>query len=139
MIHCVFIGPFKEKRFQQIVAQYHLWLKRLWPVSLIEIPEKPKEIEKFIEAKKGKGILVSLDAKGQAMDSGAFGQWVTQASRDLFFFAWGAEGPPEMQGKSGMKSVSLSSMTYSHELARVLLMEQLYRAGAALKGHPYPR
>jgi 23S rRNA (pseudouridine1915-N3)-methyltransferase len=139
MIYCVFIGPFKEKRLQQMALQYRLQLERLWPVTLTEISEKPKEIERFIEAKKGKGVLVSLDAQGQTMDSEAFGRWVTQTSRDLFFFAWGPNGPPGMLEKSRMKSVSLSPMTYPHELARVLLMEQLYRAGAALKGHPYPR
>jgi 23S rRNA (pseudouridine1915-N3)-methyltransferase len=139
VIYCVFIGPFKEKRLQQMAEQYHQRLERLWPVTLTEIPGKPKDIERFIEAKKEKGILVSLDAQGQVMNSEAFSRWVTQASRDLFFFAWGADGPPGKTEKTGMKSVSLSPMTYSHELARVLLMEQLYRAGATLRGHPYPR
>jgi 23S rRNA (pseudouridine1915-N3)-methyltransferase len=92
---------------------------------------------KFLNAKRNKGHLVSLDARGESMDSQTFGQWVTRSSRDIYFFAWDTDGPPK--GLSGLsKTLSLSPMTYSHELARVLLMEQLYRAGAALKGHPYP-
>jgi 23S rRNA (pseudouridine1915-N3)-methyltransferase len=139
MIYCVFTGPFKDHRLQQMTAEYHQRLERLWPVTLLELPEKPKEMLKWALAKKGKGVLVSLDAYGQAMDSGSFIQWVTQSSRDLYFMVWGADGPPEGFSKLGLKSLSLSPMTYSHEMARVLLMEQLYRAGTTLRGHPYPR
>ena len=114
-------------------------LDKLWPVTVIEVKEDPKDIVKELEAKKKKGLLVSLDAHGEAMDSSAFTQWVTRSSRELFFIAWGADGPPGSVLRKDMKSLSLSPMTYPHELARVLLMEQLYRAGAALKGHPYPR
>lgn len=139
MIYCFFVGKFKEKRYQQAVLDYHQRLKKLWPVTLSEIPEEPKEILKLLEAKKNKGILVSLDAEGERMDSPAFIRWVTQSSPDIHFFAWGASGPPAENLKTRMKSLSLSPMTYSHELARVLLLEQLYRAGATLKGHPYPK
>ncbi len=139
MIYCFFVGKFKEKRFQEAVADYHKRLRTLWPVTLVEIPENSKEIAKVLESKRNKGILVSLDAEGERMDSPEFIRWVTQSSPDLHFFAWGADGPPKNLGDVKMKSLSLSPMTYSHELARVLLMEQLYRAGATLKGHPYPR
>jgi 23S rRNA (pseudouridine1915-N3)-methyltransferase len=139
MIYCAFVGTFREKRFQQMTEEYHKRLGRLWPVTIITLTEKPKEILKFIDQKKNKGILVSLDAHGEKMDSARFIGWVTQSPQDLYFFAWGADGPPEETKTIKMKSLSLSPMTYSHELARVLLLEQLYRSGATLKGHPYPR
>jgi 23S rRNA (pseudouridine1915-N3)-methyltransferase len=139
MIYCVLIGSFKEKVLLQIVREYHKRLERLWPVTLVELPEKPKEILRFLEAKKGRGIVVSLDPAGESLDSPAFTRWVTQNPRDLYFLAWGANGPPAEIPQKEMKKLSLSPMTYSHELARVLLLEQLYRAGATLKGHPYPR
>ena len=139
MVYCYFIGAFKEKSFQQMAEDYHRRLKRLWPVTLSEVPEQTKKIEKLLEDKKNKGLLVSLDAHGEGMDSGSFTRWVTQSSRDIHFFGWGADGPPKEALALKMKSLSLSPMTYPHELARVLLMEQLYRAGATLKGHPYPR
>jgi 23S rRNA (pseudouridine1915-N3)-methyltransferase len=139
MIYCVFVGPFKEKSLRQTAEEYRLRLERLWPVTVLQVPEKPKEILKFVEAKKARGALVSLQAQGEKMDSAAFTRWVTQSSRDIYFLAWGADGPPREVQKTPMREISLSPMTYPHELARVLLMEQLYRAGAALKGHPYPR
>lgn len=139
MVYCVFVGPFKDKRLLQMAREYLQRLERLWPVTLHEVAEKTRDLRKFVEDKKGKGILVSLDAHGERMDSATFGQWVTKGPRDLYFFAWGADGPPQELTGAPFRSLSLSPMTYSHELARVLLTEQLYRAGAALKGHPYPR
>ena len=139
MIYCVFVGPLKEKRFLQAAEDYRRRLERLWPVRVLQVPEKPKEISRFVESKKEKGSLVSLQAHGEKMDSAGFTRWVTQSSRDIYFLAWGTEGPPREVLKTSMREFSLSPMTYSHELARVLLMEQLYRAGATLKGHPYPR
>ena len=111
----------------------------LWPVSVIEISEKPDKVSNFLEAKSRKGLIVSLDAHGERKDSPDFIRWVVQSSQDIYFLVWGADGPPKEIPKIKMKSLSLSPMTFSHELARVLLLEQLYRAGATLRGHPYPR
>jgi len=139
MIYCAFVGPFKDKRLLAMAEDFHKRSQRLWPVTWVELPEKPKDIAKWMGEREGKGQLVSLDAHGESLDSRTFTQWVTQSPRDLYFLAWGADGPPVGVLRKGVKSLSLSPMTYSHELARVLLMEQLYRAGATLKGHPYPR
>jgi 23S rRNA (pseudouridine1915-N3)-methyltransferase len=138
MVYCVFVGSFGDKRLLHLAQEYHQRLQRLWPVSLQEIPEKEKTVLKYIEERREKGVLVSLDPYGETMDSPSFGRWVTSASQDLYFIGWGASGPPPKAIASIPKKLSLSSMTYSHEIARVLLMEQLYRAGAALRGHPYP-
>lgn len=139
MVYLYFIGPFKDERLGQLAEDFVRRLDRLWPVKKNLVPEKPAEILKVLGSKSKKGFLVSLDAHGEGMDSHAFTRWVTQASQDIHFFAWGADGPPREKSLPKMKSLSLSPMTYSHELARVLLLEQLYRAGATLKGHPYPR
>ncbi|HXL73846.1 MAG TPA: 23S rRNA (pseudouridine(1915)-N(3))-methyltransferase RlmH [bacterium] len=139
MIYCAFIGSFKDKRLLQMSNEYLRQLERWWPVTIVTLPEKAKDIAKFIESKKDKGMMMSLDAHGDRMDSSAFIKWVTQSSRDIYFLGWGADGPGEDVKKLKLKSLSLSPMTFSHELARVLLLEQLYRAGATLKNHPYPK
>jgi 23S rRNA (pseudouridine1915-N3)-methyltransferase len=139
MIYCAFVGPFKDKRLLQMSNEYLRQLERWWPLTTVTLPEKSKDIVKFVESKKDKGILMSLDAHGERMDSSTFIKWVTQSSRDIYFLGWGANGPPEELIKFKLKSISLSPMTFSHELARVLLLEQLYRAGATLKNHPYPK
>ena len=139
MIYCVFPGAFKDEGLHRLTLDYHRRLERLWPVTLLEIVETDKEILKIIVAKKNRVILVSLDAHGESMDSERFIQWVTGSSQDIYFFGWGASGPPPEMKAHFAKSISLSPMTYSHELARTMLLEQLYRAGATLKGHPYPK
>ena len=139
MVYCVFIGSLKDKRLRMMAEEYRQRLQKLWPISLFEISGKTKEVLRFVEGKKGRGLLVSLDPRGESLDSPGFGQWVTKSSRDIYFFAWGPDGPPQGLSMNLFRRLSLSPMTFSHELARVLLLEQLYRAGADLKGHPYPR
>jgi 23S rRNA (pseudouridine1915-N3)-methyltransferase len=95
---------------------------------------------------------VLLDPAGKRMDSAQFARLVSgaeQAARDLIFLVGGAEGlPPAWREKGGRENagrkngdllLSLSEMTMPHELARVVLAEQIYRAFTLLRGHPYPK
>jgi 23S rRNA (pseudouridine1915-N3)-methyltransferase len=86
---------------------------------------------------------VMLDPAGRTFDSEAFARQVVdkqrQAARDIAFFVGGADGlPPEWRAKADLL-LSLSPMTFPHELARAILAEQIYRAMAVLNGHPYAR
>jgi 23S rRNA (pseudouridine1915-N3)-methyltransferase len=76
------------------------------------------------------------------MDSPAFAQLFGRAEmegRDLLFLIGGHDGLPPGWGARADLLLSLSSMTFPHELARAMLAEQIYRAFATLRGHPYPR
>ena len=63
----------------------------------------------------------------------------TERVREIVFLCGAAEGFPEALARRATMRISLSPMTFSHELARVMLAEQLYRAFALLAGHPYPK
>lgn len=93
-------------------------------------------------AKHPTATKISLDPAGKAMDSAAFAKLVSAAqreARDLVFLIGGASGlPPAWREKPGLL-LSLSAMTMPHELARVVLAEQIYRAFTTLAGHPYPK
>jgi 23S rRNA (pseudouridine1915-N3)-methyltransferase len=85
---------------------------------------------------------ILLDPAGRVLDSAAvaalFGKAEMQG-RDLVFVVGGADGLPEgWRGRAGLLW-SLSPLTLPHELARALVAEQIYRAFATLRGHPYPR
>jgi len=85
---------------------------------------------------------VLLDPAGKPLDSPRFAKLVSQAeqeARDLVFLIGGATGLPEAWRKNGGLLLSLSALTLPHELARVVLAEQIYRAFALLRGHPYPK
>lgn len=85
---------------------------------------------------------ILLDPAGRALDSPAFIKLVEKSereARDLVFIIGGADGLlPEWRSRADLL-VSLSAMTMPHELARVMLAEQIYRALTTLRGHPYPR
>jgi 23S rRNA (pseudouridine1915-N3)-methyltransferase len=85
---------------------------------------------------------VLLDPSGKSMDSPRFAKLVSQAeqeARDLVFLIGGATGLPAAWRQNPGTLLSLSEMTMPHELARVVLAEQIYRAFTLLRGHPYPK
>ena len=76
------------------------------------------------------------------MDSAKFTALISKnedAGRDVVFLLGGHDGlPPEWKPRADLL-LSMSAMTWPHELARAMLAEQLYRAFTTLRGHPYPR
>lgn len=96
--------------------------------------------ELWIKHKSGSKIL--LDPAGRAVDSAWFTSAISKAERegrDLIFLIGGADGLPASLKTRADALVSLSQLTFPHELARVVLAEQIYRAVTKLRGHPYPR
>lgn len=93
-------------------------------------------------AKHASARKIFLDPAGRALDSAEFVQLVAEAekeARDLVFLVGGHDGlPPQWKPRTDLL-LSLSPMTFPHELARALLAEQIYRAFTTLRGHPYPR
>jgi 23S rRNA (pseudouridine1915-N3)-methyltransferase len=88
-------------------------------------------------------VLVTLDERGDSIDSAAFarrlGQWRDQAVPSTIFVIGGADGlSPDLQVKAKMR-VAFGAATWPHQMVRVMLLEQLYRAATILAGHPYHR
>jgi len=85
---------------------------------------------------------ILLDPAGKAMDSAGFAKLLSDAerqARDLVFLIGGASGPPQAWKANAGMLLALSALTMPHELARVVLAEQIYRAFTTLRGHPYPK
>jgi 23S rRNA (pseudouridine1915-N3)-methyltransferase len=88
-------------------------------------------------------VLVTLDERGDNIDSAAFaqklGQWRDQAVANTILVIGGADGlSPELRGKAKLR-VAFGAATWPHQMVRVMLLEQLYRAATILAGHPYHR
>ena len=88
-------------------------------------------------------VMVLLDAGGKQCTSAEFASWLGKQRdggvRELVFLCGDAEGFPEDMRQAAKVKIALSSLTTAHELARVMLAEQIYRGFAILAGHPYPK
>ena len=133
-----FIGKPKDSHANALAEDYAGRAARFAPVEMREIrPERTDLWVKHPAARK-----VFLDPAGKQMDSAGFAALVSKAEmegRDLVFLVGGHDGLPAGWAARADLLVALSGLTFPHELARVMLAEQIYRAFATLRGHPYPR
>lgn len=142
-IKVAWIGKTKSSPIQSLSAEY---LKRLSHYADVEGLELKDEVSLLDAAGLGphvrpKHTLVILDVRGKSFSSEEFAVWLRryQDSNPLpILFAVGpADGLTEKICKKAHTTLSLSTMTLPHEMARVVLLEQLYRAFTILRGHPY--
>ena len=95
-----------------------------------------------LEGRHASATKVLLDPEGKTFDSFKFAKFVGTAEkegRDLVFVIGGADGYPAGWRENADLLISLSSMTFPHEFARVMVAEQIYRAFTILRGHPYSK
>ena len=90
-----------------------------------------------------KSVLVALDERGDNVDSAAFarhlGRWRDESVANTIFAIGGADGlSPDLRRKAKL-SIAFGSATWPHQIVRVMLLEQVYRAATILAGHPYHR
>ena len=137
-IYLYYAGKPRDAHANGMAAEY---IKRSQRYGRVEMRElKIGRVDLWTRHPAGTKIL--LDAAGRVMDSAAFTRMVAaaeQEARELVFMIGGAEGLPAGWRERADLLLSLSPMTYAHELARVMLAEQIYRALATLRGHPYAR
>lgn len=131
------IGKTKERAIQSLTLEYLKRLQRYTPTESLELTSEAalmKQVERGAR-------LVALDSRGKQMSSEELAQFVAQhqnrGTGSLLFAIGPANGWSEETLKVASDKISLGRMTLPHELARVVLLEQLYRAFTILKGHPY--
>ena len=152
------IGRLKDGGESDLVERY---VKRfddvgrglgLGPIRIVEFPEsraagapqrKSDEAKRLIDATQETPVRVALDESGKQLSSEAFAKWIA-AERDggtkaLSFLLGGADGHGNAALTGAKLKLSLGLMTLPHGLARVVLLEQLYRAATILARHPYHR
>jgi 23S rRNA (pseudouridine1915-N3)-methyltransferase len=132
VIRLYYIGKARDPHANAMAEEY---IKRSTRFAKIEMREiDPRRFDPFEKHPSAARIL--LDPAGGALDSAAFTKLVDQ---DAVFVIGGADGLPADWKPRATQLLSLSPLTMPHELARVVLAEQIYRALATLRGHPYPR
>jgi 23S rRNA (pseudouridine1915-N3)-methyltransferase len=140
-LRLLMLGKTRRPELRSIFDDY---VKRISHASLIEVNEvrDAGAAIKRLDADRAATALL-LDAGGKPQDSESLARWLAEqrdrGTREIIFICGDADGFPESLRKRVTQRLSLSPMTYSHELARVMLAEQLYRAFAILSGSPYPK
>ena len=137
-IYLYFIGKPKDPQANALAGDFLGRAARYCSAEMREI--RPERTDLWAKHPSARKIL--LDPAARPMDSAAFTSLISKAEmegRDLVFLVGGHDGLPNGWAARADLLVSLSPMTFPHELARVMLAEQIYRAFATLRGHPYPR
>ncbi|OFY65482.1 MAG: 23S rRNA (pseudouridine(1915)-N(3))-methyltransferase RlmH [Bacteroidetes bacterium RBG_19FT_COMBO_42_7] len=147
------VGKTSERYLAEGIAVFEERIRKYSAFEIITIPDlrntrsmpvkgqKAREGEKIIQYFKKDDYIVILEDKGKEFSTMEFSSWlekilILQKKRILFVTggAWGFSD--EIYGKADMR-LSLSRLTFSHQMVRLLFIEQLYRAFTVIKGEPY--
>lgn len=155
-ITIIAVGKMKEKPYRQMAEEYLKRLSRYGKVEEIELPDLPEPsnsspaIEAQIREKEGESILarirpsdhvIAMTIPGRQWDSPGLSRHVdelmTRGESNLVFLIGGSLGLSEKVIARADEEMSMSKMTFPHQLARVMLLEQLYRAMKIRSGERY--
>ena len=140
-LRLLMLGKTRRPELRSIFDDYVKRISRSCSIEVNEVRDADAATKK-LDADRAATTLL-LDAGGKPQDSESLARWLAEqrdrGTREIIFICGGADGFPEALRQRVQQKFSLSTMTYSHELARVMLAEQLYRAFAILSGSPYPK
>lgn len=140
-IRLLMLGKTRRAEMRAVIDDYAKRIGRQAPIEITEVRDGDAAIKKLDADRAATAVL--LDAGGKSYGSEAFAKWLEElrdrGTRELIFVCGDADGFPAALRERIPQKISLSAMTYSHELARAMLAEQLYRAFAILSGSPYPK
>ena len=140
-IRLILLGKTRRSELVALLDEYVKRIGRSCPIEVTEVRDGEAAVKKLDMDRAATAVL--LDAGGKSYDSDSFAKWIgdqrDRGTREIVFICGDADGFPQPLRERVKQKLSLSAMTYSHELARVMLAEQIYRAFAILSGSPYPK
>lgn len=155
-ISIIAIGKIKERYLKDGIAEYSKRLSRFCDLQITEVADEPapenlsaaqeeqvksREAVRVLDKVRDGDYLVVLDVKGAKKNSEEFAEalknCMVSGSSSITFVIGGSLGlAPELVKKANMR-LSLSDMTFPHQLSRLILLEQIYRAFKIINGEPY--
>jgi len=149
-IRIAWIGKTKVAAIQLLTEDYLKRISQYVPVEGLTLKDEAALLEKcgrasLAKSRKtmttAKSTLILLDSRGKQLSSEEFAQFLgdyqDRNPLPLVFAVGAADGFSEAARAAAQFTLSLGKMTLAHELARIVLLEQIYRAFTILKGHPY--
>ncbi len=148
-IRFVWVGKTKDKNWRALQEEYLQRLSHFIKFDIVEIKESARHETKEIEGKRilekvhQSSFVCVLDEKGNSISSREFAEevvkWQNRGLKEIVFIIGGAEGIASEVAERADYIISLSALTFTHDMARVLLAEQIYRAFTIIKGFPYQK
>jgi len=145
----IWIGKTKDRDWKALQDEYLKRLSHFVRCEIIEIrdsaPHDTKEMEgkRFLNLLNPKNFVCLLDVSGRQMSSNDLAReiekWQLRGTKEVTFLIGGADGVSAEIGEFADFRLSLSFMTFTHDMARVILLEQLYRAFSIINGFPYQK
>lgn len=148
-INIIAVGKIKEKYFSDAVAEYVKRCSRYADVRVIELPDAPqgktpdeqRRIESALLAEKSKGFTVVMDGRGEELSSTDIAKLIKSkedcGEREISFLIGGSHGHTDELRERANKALSFGKITLPHQLFRVVLCEQIYRALTINANLPY--
>jgi len=145
------VGKPRDAHLAGAIREYESRAGRYWPLAVHEVREEParsgsadlvreREGERLLAALPAGAQIVACDVNGKTLSSEQFAAWLQQLrerARDVGIVIGGAYGLGDVVRQRATASLALAPWTLPHELARLVLAEQLYRAGTIGRGEPY--
>ena len=143
MIRILAVGKLKDRRLADLAGDYQRRIRPLATAEVIELKDQnpEKEARQMLDklgSRDGSQHVVALDERGKSMASTELATLLGKHG-SLTFIIGGADGLTDPVRQRADTVLRLSRMTFTHEMARVLLLEQVYRGLSILRGMPYHR
>jgi 23S rRNA (pseudouridine1915-N3)-methyltransferase len=150
-IKCIAIGKTKSQDFSSLIKSYLSKINHYINFEFIIINEiksiknksiqKNKEAEAILKNIKADSHIILLDENGKELSSVFFSKFIqhhlNSSKKEIIFIIGGAYGFSDKLLKRANEKISLSKMTFSHQMVRIIFLEQLYRSFTILKNEPY--
>lgn len=148
-INIICVGSIKEKYFIEAIEEYKKRLSRFCKISIIEVEEKSQEKNEKVKIEKEslsllnaiKGYVILLDREGKEISSEGLAQvfdnCAVKGDTEISFIIGGSNGVNEQLKRACKQIYSFGKITFPHQLFRVVLIEQIYRALTILNNLPY--
>ncbi|MBP8060554.1 MAG: hypothetical protein RIR56_1337 [Bacteroidota bacterium] len=152
-INLLCIGKTDDKKITELISYYIARLPKHWNFEMIEIPDaknarnlssdllKKEEAKLFFNHIENTDLVILLDEKGKEFTSREFAQklnyYQNNSIKKVCFLIGGAYGFSDEMYNRATEKLSLSKMTFTHQMIRLFFVEQIYRADQILQGKPY--
>ena len=150
------VGKIKEKFWRDAISEYEKRLGKYCRLEFLEVADektpngasevleeqiKEKEARRLLEKIREDAFVCTLEIEGKRMTSEGFARWMegltVKGTSHIVFVIGGSLGLHESMRRRSDMALSFSDMTFPHQLMRVILVEQVYRAFRIIQGEPY--